>query len=208
MTSADTICVAGPADVAYITQLAKNNTDSIGFIPFGALDWYLKSGIVQLAKENDEPAGFLLGKYLSRTEPWIAPIYQACVQYDARRRAHGLSLVERYISRLPTKAEIVQLWCAADLEANDFWRSAGFQLIGQRAGGTTRDRRHLLWRRVLQPTGQSLLRIPPRPTSRGMMKRVTSFQPISEAGELLPPVQPTIQQYDLFPADQPTMRVV
>jgi L-amino acid N-acyltransferase YncA len=79
-------------------------------------------------------------------------VYQACIQYDARRREHGLSLVATLV-RKATEAGFgaIALWCADDLESNDFWRSAGFRWAGMREGGKRRGRKHNRWVMPLQP---------------------------------------------------------
>jgi L-amino acid N-acyltransferase YncA len=81
-------------------------------------------------------------------------VYQACIQYDARRREHGLTLVARLIQRAErTGHSMISLWCADDLEANAFWRSAGFVYGGQKDGGMRRGRKLNLWTLTLDHMG-------------------------------------------------------
>ena len=98
--------------------------------------------------ENGHPCGYLIH---GNGDPWMK-IYQACIQYDARRREHGLELVKRLFYKacfLGRKG--ISLWCATDLDANEFWRDAGFHLVGTRAGGERRHRVHNLWVKVGVP---------------------------------------------------------
>lgn len=132
--------------VSYVDSLAKKNSEALSFIPRPRLEQYAERGQIIIAKENDEPAGFLIfGRGETETR-----IYQACVQYDARRRQHGLDMVEE-LAGIATRAskECLRLWCASDLEANEFWRLAGFQKAGTREGGQRSAREHILWRRKL-----------------------------------------------------------
>ncbi len=126
----------------YIISLAKKHTNEIGFIPRVKVEEYVNAGQVFLATENDEPCGFLLfGSGYPRLR-----IFQACVQYDAQRRAHGLDMVGRLIARADAQGyDAISLWCAEDLQANEFWKAAGFQLAQSKPGGKRRGRRLNLW---------------------------------------------------------------
>jgi hypothetical protein len=113
------------------------------------LEQYAERRQVMIATENDEPCGFLV-----HGNGWPQMrIYQACIQYDARRREHGMALV----AQLAEKARLsgchdLRLWCADDLDSNDFWRAAGFEFVRQRTGGQRRGRLHNLWvLRLVQP---------------------------------------------------------
>lgn len=128
--------------IDYIASLMEKNYEAVGFIPRPRLEHYSASGQILVELENDEPCGYLVyGNGWPRLR-----IYQACIQYDARRREHGLKLVERLILEADRMGcEMISLWCADDLDANTFWKSAGFQFGGQRNGGAKRGRKHNLW---------------------------------------------------------------
>ena len=130
------------APVAFAESLARKNYEAIGFIPRPRLEWYADRGQLLTAEENGEPAGFLV---FGGGWP-VLKVYQACVQYDARRREHGLALVGR-LTRIALRrgCHAIALWCADDLEANAFWRAAGFQFAGRRDGGRARGRVHNRW---------------------------------------------------------------
>src|SRR5207245_1466818 len=107
-------------------DLQRRHTNELGHLPTAALAWHLENSTVLLALQNDDAAGYLLGRSHLRAQPWVRPITQAAIRYDARRRHHGLALVE-VLARDAWKAgqSILQCWCAADLEANQFWLAAG-----------------------------------------------------------------------------------
>jgi hypothetical protein len=131
----------------FVVHLQKRFTNEIGYIGQEASRWYLEHQGVVIAQENDEPAGFLLFKPHAPTMPAIVPIFQAAIAYDARRRHHGLRLVE-HVKRTAMAANkrLVQLWCRCELEANDFWKAAGFVAVAARPGGRGRKIPHVLWR--------------------------------------------------------------
>jgi hypothetical protein len=74
----------------------------------------------------------------------IVRIPQACIQYDARRRKYGEALVSWLVAALPGADEI-RLRCAADLEANVFWRDMGFVCTATVKGGARRGRLINAW---------------------------------------------------------------
>lgn len=136
--------------VQYIEQLARSEYEAIGFIPRPRLEQYSARGQILMAQENDENAGFLV---FGAGWPTLR-VYQACIQYDARRREHGASLVQRLIAEAQRRGcYLISLWCADDLPANDFWQALGFRHIATRPGGVKRGRLHRQW--VLSvPTAQ------------------------------------------------------
>ena len=132
----------GAPDLRYVEHLARSNYEAIGFIPRPRLEQYAARGQVLMAQENNEDAGFLVfgnGRLALR-------IYQACIQYDARRHELGLLLVARLVKEAQRRgAHLISLWCADDLPANNFWRAAGFRCLATRAGGKARGRIHNEW---------------------------------------------------------------
>ncbi len=131
----------------------ERNYEAVGFLPRPKLEEYAHRGQLLAATENDDFCGYLV---YGNGWPKLR-VYQACIQYDARRREHGMSLVGRLIRIAAEKdCEMISLWCADDLEANDFWKTAGFVFGGQREGGKKRGRKHNLWTMRL-PTKQMQL---------------------------------------------------
>ena len=116
----------------YADCLMRQNLNSLGFLPFDALEKAAETGRLFIQSENGEPCGYcVIGPLLPTVR-----IYQACIQYDVRRWKHGLALVGRIIERAKLAGcDAVSLWCASDLDANLFWKGAGFNQIGTRNGG-------------------------------------------------------------------------
>jgi hypothetical protein len=132
--------VAG--DVPFVMALQRSNRESVGGLPRPAIEDRVRRGTLLLGLLNDEPAGYLMfdvGAGLLR-------IPQACIQYDARRRRYGEALVGRMLGDNPDVSE-VRLRCAADMDANLFWRDMGFTCVGTTQGGKRRGRLLNLWQR-------------------------------------------------------------
>lgn len=139
--------------LGYVESLMAQNYESVGFLPRPKLEDYLTRGQVLIESENGDPCGYLVyGNGWPRLR-----VYQACIQYDARRREHGMNLVARLIRCAAERGcEMISLWCAEDLDANTFWKAAGFAFGGQRDVGNRRGRKHNLWTMKL-PTRQMQL---------------------------------------------------
>lgn len=138
----------------YVLKLARDNTDAIGFISQPKLERYEAAGQILVATENGEPCGFLV-----YGNGWpVMRVYQACIQYDAQRREHGLHLVERLETVAAARGvEAISLWCATDLEANEFWCAGGFEPIESKAGGSRRGRQLTRYQRKLSHPAQPAL---------------------------------------------------
>jgi N-acetylglutamate synthase-like GNAT family acetyltransferase len=131
-TAADDVCLATPADLAYVVALQKRNGEAVGFIPRAALQEKIERRQILLVRENGDPAGFLHHGSLAKPE---VRLFQAAIQYDARRRHHGLALVDMMMRRATEAgAKAVSLRCLDFLDANDFWTAAGFRLLGAEPG--------------------------------------------------------------------------
>ena len=123
---------ATPGDLSYVVHLQKRHAGALGFIPRVALREKIDLGRVWLARENGQPAGFLHHGSLARPE---VRIFQAAIQYDARRRHMGLALVNDLVRRAAgAGAAGVSLRCLSFLDANEFWRAAGFRLLATEPG--------------------------------------------------------------------------
>ncbi len=135
-------------DLRYIDALAHKNSEAVSFLPRPRLEQYAAAGQILMACENGEPCGYLIH---GNGDRWCR-IYQACVQYDARRREHGLELLRRLVTKAEGQGfDGLSLWCAEDVEANAFWRAAGFTWAGQRDGGARRGRKHNRWILWIRP---------------------------------------------------------
>jgi N-acetylglutamate synthase-like GNAT family acetyltransferase len=147
------ILTATHGHARFIRDLQNKFCKALGFIPDAATAWYIDHGQVSLALENDDPAGMLLGRDALRWNPAIRPIFQAAIAFDAQRRHHGLTLVERTAADARDAGQMaVQANCAEGLEANEFWRLAGFEAICRMTPRNARKRAIICWRMQLHPT--------------------------------------------------------
>jgi GNAT superfamily N-acetyltransferase len=148
------LVLGGAMSVGYVVDLAKKHTDAIGFIPRPRLERYAECGQMALEYENGEPCGFLVWG-----NGWpVLKIYQACIQYDARRLEHGAALVARVEREAVRRGcSAVSLWCASDLEANLFWDAVGYRAAATKQGGERRGRKLIRWVKALpQPLQPAL----------------------------------------------------
>ncbi len=136
--------------MAYIDKLQHENADDLAFYPLETLRKAYEAGQVILAVENDEPAGYLWhGPIRGGSD---ARIYQACVDYSARRRHLGFAAVARLMDLSRAKsATAVRLRCASSSDSNEFWQAIGFECIAVQPGGIKRARDINVWRAELQP---------------------------------------------------------
>ncbi len=159
-----------PNDFKFVVSLQDSNRKSVGFLPYMAIREYFDHGHVWVARENNEPCGYLLfggnsRKRLvgQRSDFGTMKIIQACIQYDARRVEHATELVRRLETRASAEGyERIGLWCAEDLEANAFWQSMCYELVGTRLGGNPNSanckrRIHNRWLKVLPDPPQMQL---------------------------------------------------
>lgn len=146
----------GPENLDFVQKLGLDNAFSLGFLPRPALQGYAALGSIIVARENGEPAGFLVHRPKLSLDPRVTGIMQVCVVNDARRLDIATSLVKLAAEDAAyAGTTILQGWCATDLESNEFWKAIGFQAVGQRPGGLAklkRRRYHTLWRIALEPS--------------------------------------------------------
>lgn len=168
----------------YELSLAKKLSEQLGFLPKPALQYYCVLGGVFRQHYNEEPAGFVVVNWSMRVNPFTAAIYQCATQSDVRRLWIAKELVD-YVATaaLARGCSKLQCWCAADLEANWFWRALDFQLIQAADGGQKRKRHMLLWQRTLRPA------LPDDPQNR-VQKKHPGGGPTPLNQEASPPRRP------------------
>ena len=128
--------------IPYVVALSRRHTNELGFLPRPRLEAYHERGQLWVEYDNNEPCGFVVWG-----NGWpVLRIYQICIAYDARRQTHGLNLIRRIIQKADAGGyEAISCFVADDLDANLFWRDAGFTLCGTRQGGHARGRWHNHW---------------------------------------------------------------
>jgi hypothetical protein len=137
--------------VKYIDHLQKVNADDLAFYPLTTLETALDAGQILSCSENDEPAGYLW--HGSVRAGHDITIYQACVDYTARRRHLGLGMVRDLIALASASGALgIRLKCASSSEANEFWSLVGFYCTAVTNGGVKRGRMLNHWRTDIAPT--------------------------------------------------------
>lgn len=118
--------------------MAGMEPDSIDAVKMGSV----RTMFAGQQRENDALVGYLIFG-----NDWrITKVYQAVVDYSARRREHGLALVSKLVAQAKRRGtQGIALWCADDLDANGFWRAAGFSFAGTRRLANKRGRSHNRW---------------------------------------------------------------
>jgi len=125
--------------IGYIDKLQRENADDLAFYPLATLAKALENGHVVACEDNGEPAGYLWFGALRAGKD--VTIYQACVDYDSRRRHLGWGMVAE-LHRLAKAAGCtgIRLKCASSAESNEFWQAAGFYCTHVQPGGIKRGR--------------------------------------------------------------------
>jgi len=137
-----------PDLINYIDQLQKKNAEALSFYPRVVFEREKENGRLFLGLLNGEPAGYL---YVG-AQGLDVKCHQVCIQYDARRRLYGASLVtvmEQYA--MEKHAYTITLRCGFDLDANTFWKDMGYQCVANFKGGVRRMRTINVWRKQLMP---------------------------------------------------------
>jgi hypothetical protein len=138
--------ICSESDFVYVMALQRANRESVGGLPGPALRERIAKRAALLGLLNGDPCGYIL-RDVGRDR--VLRIPQACIQYDARRRAYGAALVGAAL--LDFDGEEIRVRCAADLEANLFWRDLGFTCTATTPGGKRRGRTLNLWQKWLTP---------------------------------------------------------
>ena len=125
--------------VAYIDKLQRANADDLAFYPLTTLEKALNERHIISCEENGEPAGYLWFGALNQGGDVI--IYQACVDYDARRQHLGFGMLAELSALARTAGCVgIRLKCASRAESNRFWQMAGFYCTRISNGGIKRAR--------------------------------------------------------------------
>jgi len=125
---------AALADLPAIEALRRADKDALGFVPRAKYEhivnktsdrgrerWKYEWMIV--AEDNGEVTGFFMGGFHRNG----AKGTQLCVRDDARRMERALRLVDSFEQEARQRGMLrVRHRVAADIEANFFWRAAGY----------------------------------------------------------------------------------
>jgi len=147
-----------PDFLKYIDALQKKNAESLSFYPRQTFEREKENGRLFLGLLNGEPCGYL---YVGASGGDMK-CHQVCIQYDARRRLYGAGIVqvmENHAWR--GLCSSITLRCGFDLDANEFWREMGYQVIAHQEGGVRRMRTINIWRKLVDKTLFQTLAIEP-----------------------------------------------
>ena len=133
------------ASLKYIDHLQRLNADDLAFYPLTTLEKAIEQGQIVSCQDNNEPAGYLW--HGSIRPGYDITIYQACVDYDSRKRHLGWGMVGELIELGKASGALgIRLKCASSSEANEFWKLIGFYCTRVSEGGVTRGRQLNHWR--------------------------------------------------------------
>ena len=137
-----------PDMISFVDGLQKKNAEALSFYPRQVFEREQQKGRLFLGMLNGEPCGYL---YVG-AQGIDVKCHQVCIQYDARRRLYGaaiVSVMEQYAEE--GRAASITLRCGFDLDANDFWKAMGYNVIAHHLGGARRMRTINVWRKQLTP---------------------------------------------------------
>ena len=141
----------------YVDHLQKQNADDLAFYPLTTLEKAIEERRLLSCEDNGECAGYL----------WHGParvgrdvvIYQACVDYESRRRYLGYGMVSELLELAKASGSLgVRLRTASSSESNEFWEGIGFYCTNVSKGGIKRGREINHWRTDVQ---KPLFVVPP-----------------------------------------------
>mgnify|MGYP005820115773 CR=1 FL=1 len=135
--------------LTYIDHLQKQNYEDLAFYPLSTLEKALDARQVLTCRDNDELAGYL---WHGAVKPFRdIRIFQACVDYDSRKRHLGWGMVSELIEIAKSvNATGIKLRCASNSDANIFWSMIGFYCTNVTKGGIYRQRDINHWRTDIQ----------------------------------------------------------
>lgn len=135
-----------PQLVPYVDSLQKKNAEALSFYPTATFTREAEKGRLFLGLLNGEPSGYLYVGALGMD----VKCHQVCIQYDARRKLYGATLVQA-MEDYASGAHTITLRCGFDLDANLFWKELGYSCVAVHDGGVRRMRKINVWRKVLSP---------------------------------------------------------
>jgi hypothetical protein len=137
-----------PQMLIFIDMLQKKNAEALSFYPKQVFEREKENGRLFLGLLNGEPAGYL---YVGASGGDVK-CHQVCIEYDARRKMYGQMLaicMEQYAKDAYSAS--ITLRCGFDLDANNFWKEMGYNVIQILDGGVRRMRKINVWRKYLRP---------------------------------------------------------
>ncbi len=167
--------------LAYVDKLQRATADDLAFYPLSTLGKALDERHVISCEDNGDPAGYLW--FGALRGGYDVTIYQACVDYDSRRRHLGFEMVAQLAAvAVAASCTGIRLKCASSAESNEFWQVAGFHCTRVQPGGIKRGRDLNCYRTDLQP---GLFTLPSvEPSARPI--DLTAYNRQKRAGVVMP----------------------
>lgn len=136
------------ADLPYVIDLSKKETNSLGFIPkmaYEAAITGIKTGDrwsnvcndrLFVIECNGDLVGFCIASFgIPNAISKKGKIAQICLQTDARKFLRGRKLLDAVVEYGKTRGTMAfSAGCANDLESNLFWQAMGWIKISERFG--------------------------------------------------------------------------
>jgi hypothetical protein len=167
--------------ITYLDKLQRENADDLAFYPLTSLRTALEAGQVLAAEENGEPAGYLWHGVVRGG--YDVTVFQACIDYDARRQHLGFGLVAQLlVVATAGGATGIRLKCASSAASNVFWLAAGFHCTRVQPGGIKRGRDLNCYRTDIQPG----LFVLPAVTPSDRPIDLTEYNRLKKAGAIMP----------------------
>lgn len=138
------------ADFTNFQRLARQCQNEIGQLSPEMLHKYVHVRGVQALTDGQDLLGFVISRHRALPHgryPGESRIYVAAIDYSMRNRLFGTTLINDAVRRAQLAGNAaIGLWCAEDIEANAFWKTLGFQVVGERSPTKIRKRKHFHYR--------------------------------------------------------------
>lgn len=129
---------ARPCDLTWISQMQRDESNALGFVPERRLAWEIQRGRILICSHSNDRLGYV---YRGSTASGVLPIYQACTEPGVRRHTVGQALIAAAeAAALEAGCWGLECRCREDLAANQFWSALRFNVIRSVPGGGGRRR--------------------------------------------------------------------
>ena len=140
------------ADLDAVDDLMKRHRQTLGFLPKGALQSYLKEGKGGVLGAKTD-AGQLVGYLLYAANPNYFRITHLCVLEEYQ----GQGLAKRLVDDLKKSADTqktIKLNCRRDFPANALWPKLGFVALGEKPSRSGNGRSLVIWQLTFASVSQ------------------------------------------------------
>jgi GNAT superfamily N-acetyltransferase len=140
-----------PFDREIFTELMKEHSENVSYLPDAALHHYLQSGASLLDVGLSEVCGGLLGCRSYQSRPALSGIVVLAVPRDHWRQGIASALLAEFLDDARHHcSSAVQAWVREDLPANKFFQHHGFRPVAKVQGGMKRQKMMICWWQALE----------------------------------------------------------